>query len=130
MQVRPHRGPAGFTLIEVLLALVILLVGIVAVAQLVPASISLDSANRKDSQELVFAQRELEQFIEQPLQSTAFIDSLGNNCPLGVPGQTVGSPTAIVGGLVVEDFSLAADPNYSFLAVDPRRSSTSKRVGR
>jgi hypothetical protein len=112
----------GFTVVEVLLALIVLLVGIIAVAQLVPASISLNSANRKDSQELVFAQREIELFIEQPLSSVSFIDALGNTCPLGDPtrpGQQVGSPIAIVGGVVVEDFSQAADPNYSFLAVDP-----------
>ena len=112
----------GFTIIEVLVALVILLVGIVAVAQLVPASISLNSENRKESQELVFAQREMEQFIEQPLSSVSFIDSLGNTCPLGdptLPGQQVGSPIVPVGGMMVEDFSQPANAAYSFVAVDP-----------
>lgn len=112
----------GFTVVEVLLALIVLLVGIVAVAQLVPASISLNSANRKDSQELVFAQRELQEFIEQPLTSNSFIDSLGNTCPLGdstQPNQPIGSPIVWPNGIVIEDFSQAADPNYSFIYLDP-----------
>ena len=53
------RNQCGFTLTEVLIAIVILLVGIVAVAQLVPASIGSNSANRNDSSALVFAQRRL-----------------------------------------------------------------------
>jgi prepilin-type N-terminal cleavage/methylation domain-containing protein len=112
----------GFTVVEVLVALGILLVGIVAVAQLVPTSISLNSANRKDSMELVFAQRELEQFFEQPLQSSSFIDALGNTCPLGdptLPNQPVGSPIVSPYGVMMEDFSQAAAPGYSFVTKDP-----------
>ncbi|MGB9459287.1 MAG: prepilin-type N-terminal cleavage/methylation domain-containing protein, partial [Candidatus Acidiferrum sp.] len=62
-----RNSQRGFTLVEVLMAIVILLVGIVAVAQLVPASISSNSTNRNDSTSLVFAQRELDQFLSQPL---------------------------------------------------------------
>lgn len=117
----------GFTIIEVLIALVILMVGIVAVAQLVPASILLNDANRKDTQELVFAQREIEQFIEQPLTALSFTDYIGNSCLLGdpsLPGQHVGSPIAVIGGIVVEDFSQAANANYSFTYLDPATQLT------
>ncbi len=75
-----RRSQIGFTMVEVLMAIGILLVGIVAVAQLVPASISSNSANRNDSSSLVFAQRELDQFLSQPLNMSitppSFIDAL------------------------------------------------------
>src|SRR5580704_14859660 len=54
-------GQAGFSLLEMLFATVILLVGLVAVAQLVPASILLNWQNRYNSASTVFAQRELDQ---------------------------------------------------------------------
>ena len=52
MGAKRRNSQRGFTLVEVLMAIVILLVGIVAVAQLVPASISSNSANRNDSTSL------------------------------------------------------------------------------
>jgi len=64
-------------------ATVILLVGLVAIAQLVPASILLNHQNRLDSSALVFAQRELDFMIGQPLILTNFTDPLGVYCPGG-----------------------------------------------
>src|SRR6266852_3429164 len=78
----------GFSLLEMMFATVILLVGLVAIAQLVPASIFLNYQNRTDSSALVFAQRELDQFLDQPVSSSSFLDALGNTCQLGNPGVT------------------------------------------
>jgi len=80
----------GFSILEMMLATVILLVGLVAIAQLVPASILMNYRNRMDSSALVFAQRELDQFLDQPLNPTPpqFTDSLGNICQLGNPAVT------------------------------------------
>src|SRR6266852_1880701 len=75
----------GFSILEMLLATVILLVGLVAIAQLVPASLLLNFRNRTDSSALVFAQRQLDQMIDQPLSSSSFVDVLGNTCLLGSP---------------------------------------------
>ncbi|MGC1614067.1 MAG: prepilin-type N-terminal cleavage/methylation domain-containing protein [Candidatus Acidiferrum sp.] len=118
----------GFTLVEVLMAIVILLVGIVAVAQLVPASISSNSTNRNDSTSLVFAQREMDQFLSQSLNMSisppSFIDALGFGCDLGDPtqpsGTIVGSPVAVYYNQLVIDFS-ATPPvaGYSFSYQDP-----------
>jgi len=44
---------SGFTLIELMMAMLVLFVGLVAVAQLVPLALSLDAANRQDSTALV-----------------------------------------------------------------------------
>src|SRR5271157_2601461 len=78
----------GFSILEMLLATVILLVGLIAIAQLVPASILLNYRNRTDSSALVFAQRELDQMLDQPLTVNSFTDGLGNNCNLGNPAVT------------------------------------------
>ena len=50
----------GFTLIEMLVATLIMLIGLVAAAQLVPFAIQLNTANRYDSTALVIAQRQME----------------------------------------------------------------------
>src|SRR5713226_1353572 len=78
----------GFSLLEMMFATIILLVGLVAIAQLVPASILLNYQNRLDSSALVFAQRELDQMLDQPLISSSFVDVLGNTCQLGDPTVT------------------------------------------
>ena len=118
---------SGFTLVEVFMAIVILLIGIVAVAQLVPASINSNSTNRNDSSALVFAQRELEQFLDQPLNMTisppSFIDALGNSCNLGNPAEpnvVVGSPYVVNYDQILIDFSAPAPPlGYGFTYQDP-----------
>jgi prepilin-type N-terminal cleavage/methylation domain-containing protein len=114
----------GFTLMEVLVATVLLLTGIVAVAQLVPVAVTANNGNRRDSTATVIAQRELAQMLEQPLTSPGpFTDALGNVCNLGdanQPGVTVGSPVVIIANRPAIDFSAGKVANYSFnTPVDP-----------
>jgi Tfp pilus assembly protein PilV len=109
----------------VLIAIVILLVGIVAVAQLVPASIGSNSANRNDSSALVFAQRQMDLFLSQPLINTSYIETIDTQtftCNLGdatQPNVVVGSPVATFYNQLVIDFSAAPVANYSFTYQDP-----------
>ena len=105
-----------------LLATVILLVGIVAVAQLVPASILLNFRNRTDSSAMVFAQRELDQMLDQPLSATSFTDAALNICNLGdptQPNQLVGSSITTYNGQAIIDFNAALQPGYNFAYQDP-----------
>lgn len=116
------KGQKGFSILEMMLATVILLVGIVAVAQLVPASILLNYRNRMDSSALVFAQRELDQFLDQPLTLAFFTDAIGNTCSLGNPATTnvvQGSPVVVINNQAVIDFTAATVTNYSFTYQDP-----------
>ena len=131
-----YVGRDGFSVLEMMLATVILLVGLVAVAELVPASMLLNQQNRASSAALVFAQRELDQMLDQPLNPSSsppqFTDALGNVCYLGsagAPGVLQGSPvvvnTSTNGGngqsfsQVLINFQAAPVPNYSFTYPDP-----------
>ncbi|SRR5712692_4487711 len=117
----------GFSILEMLFATIILLVGLVAIAQLVPASILLNYRNRTDSSALVFAQRELDQFLDEPLSSSFFTDALGNTCQLGDPAGTntvqgsnvtsINNQTLIVFGL--PNPPLAPTNGYGFTYQDP-----------
>jgi len=120
-KLRVHQQ--GFSILEMLLATMILLVGLVAVAQLVPASVLMNYSNRMDSSALVFAQRELDQMLDQPLTSTAFLDSLGNFCQLGSPATPNvvqgNSVTTSVDNRAIIDFSQPPAAGYSFFYTDP-----------
>lgn len=134
---RRHKSQGGFTLVEVLLAIVVLLVGVVAVAQLVPASVGSNSTNRNDSSALVFAQRQLDLFLSQPLNMSAsppaFSETLDGQtftCDLGdptQPNQVIGSPVTTLSvslngvtyNQLVIDFGQSTVTNYSFTYQDP-----------
>jgi type IV pilus assembly protein PilV len=116
----------GFTLIEMLIAVVVMLVGLVAVAQLVPTSVLMNANNRNDGTATVFAQQMMEALREQPLANTTFTDPTGvtcypagNVCNLGDPTQPrtlVGSPTPP--GQAMIDFSASPVAGYSFTYLD------------
>ena len=125
-----RRSERGFSILEMMFATIILLVGLVAIAQLVPASILMNSRNRTDSSALVFAQRELDFILDQPLIQTNFTDPLGvycypagNTCNLGNPNprnQIQGSPVVVINNQTLIDFSSPTGiPNWSFTYPDP-----------
>ena len=126
-----NSGPRqeGFSILEMMLATVILLVGLVAIAQLVPASILMNYRNRADSSALVLAQRELDQMLDQPLNPTPpqFTDLLGNTCQLGNPAVTntvQGSAVTTLNNQAAIVFSppnppLAPTNGYGFTYSDP-----------
>jgi prepilin-type N-terminal cleavage/methylation domain-containing protein len=119
---------SGFTLIELLIATVIMVVGLVGVAQLIPVAIRLNGANRNDSTALVFAQRELDEMVDQSITAPNFTDPQGVLCPpatlcnLGnaaTPKVPVGSPVVMLNNRPMIDFTQAAVANYSFNYTDP-----------
>jgi hypothetical protein len=104
-----------------MLATIILLVGLVAVAQLVPASILMNYRNRADSSALVFAQRELDQMLDQPLTVNSFLDALANTCQLGDPtnpNTLQGTNVVIFNGQALIDFTSSVS-GYNFTFQDP-----------
>ena len=127
-RVRARDGQGGFTLLELLVATVIILVGLVAVAQLVPTSVLMNTNNRNDGTALVFAQHEMEAIRALPLSQPTFSDPRGVICPLGntcqlgdptQPGTLVGSPVNTGSGSPIIDFSSAPVNGYNFTYLDP-----------
>ena len=125
-----RNAERGFTLTELLIATAIILVGLVAVAELVPASVMLNSNNRSNATAQVLAQRQLEAMRAVPLNLTTFSDTLGVLCPSGLTcylgdptqpsGQIVGSPVTLDSqNTPVIDFSQSTVGGYSFTYVDP-----------
>lgn len=72
MRQDPSRSDTGFTMIELLVAIVLLMFGVVAMAELVPRAMQSNFASRNNTTALVEAQRLLEQMAQQPLNSLAF----------------------------------------------------------
>jgi len=118
-------GQGGFSILEMLLASVIMMVGIISVVQLVPASLQLNANNRLDTMATVIAQRELDQMLahlapcpaptpcppNNGLLTPNFTDEDRNFVNLGdlsQPGIVVGGPVVMVGPTAVVDFSVAA----------------------
>jgi prepilin-type N-terminal cleavage/methylation domain-containing protein len=119
----------GFSILEMMLATVILLVGLVAVAQLVPASLLLNYRNRMDSSTLVFAQRQLDIILDQPLNppGNSYTDQQGNTYQLGnpaTPNTVQGYNVVSINNETIVNFNGTLPPayptnGYGFTYVDP-----------
>jgi prepilin-type N-terminal cleavage/methylation domain-containing protein len=116
---------AGFSLLEMIMAVAVLIVGLVGVAQLVPASLMLNTGNRASSAALVLAQRQMDLLVNQPLTATNFNDLQGNVCFCSLGDTTqqnvlVGSPILMSNNRPLIDFSQPAVPGYTYpLYTDP-----------
>lgn len=115
------RRQRGFSLVETMIATAMFLVGLIAIAELVPTTLLLNLTNRNDTAALGYAQRELSQMLDQPLNFASFPDADGNFCQLGaaIPNTVVGSPIIMDGRFVRVNFLAAQVPGYSFNYIDP-----------
>jgi len=99
----------GFSVLEMIVASAILMVGIVSVVQLVPASLKNSVGNRMDTLATVVAQRELDQMLSQPLTANTFQDMDGNIISLGGAGSP-GAAVVMSGQSAIIDFSAGTPP--------------------
>jgi len=113
---RPKREAAqdGFSILEMLIASVIMMVGIISVVQLVPASLQLNATNRLGTMATVIAQRELDQMLSQPLSVNSFLDTEGRTISLGGAGSP-GAPVVMdsQGQTAQIDFTAAPVAGFS-----------------
>lgn len=115
--VKLRTSQRGFSILEMLIASAIMMVGIISVVQLVPASLQLNATNRLDTLATVIAQRELDQMLSQPLDPTkpTFIDKDGRTISLGGPGSP-GAPVIMLGQTAQIDFTAAPVAGFSIPA--------------
>ena len=116
------RRQSGFTLLELAIATLILMVGIVGVVQLVPASQQSNFQNRVDTTAMVFAQREMDQMIYQPLTQPNFTDADLRLISLGsqtVTNTVFGGPVILQGTVPSIDFGAAVVAGYNYTFTDP-----------
>ncbi len=124
-----RRAQRGFTLIELVIATVVMLVGIVAVMQLVPAAIRSNLMNRLDTRATVMAQRMMDLMVNSGVNSAVLVDPTGGlpcgttvvcnlGATAGLAGQDIqnGAPLTAQGTI---NFNQGPVPNYSFTYVDP-----------
>ena len=123
LKTRTKGRQSGFTLLELAVATLILMVGIVGVVQLVPASQNSNLNNRVDTTAMVFAQREMDQMINQPLTGPGFFtDSDGRVINLGsqtVSNTVFGGPVIMQGTVASIDFTAAQVGGYNYTFTDP-----------
>jgi prepilin-type N-terminal cleavage/methylation domain-containing protein len=106
----------GFSLLEMVIASAILLVGVLSVVQLVPASLKSNLYNRMDTMATVVAQRELDQMLNQPLRASGFTDKNGNSVDLGRNSGSSGwsgAPVVMQDSTTIIDFSASPVNGYS-----------------
>jgi prepilin-type N-terminal cleavage/methylation domain-containing protein len=128
----PRRArQRGFTMVELLIAMAVLLFGIAMVAQLVPLSTQINMRNRYDSTAVVVAERLLNQIVNQPLTATQFtnVDGqvilLGSVAANGLTGNPLQVVSAVPGGpanVVRVDFTAGAVGGYNFTYTNPNAS--------
>ena len=123
---RSRRKQHGFSVLEMIVASAILMVGIVSVVQLVPASLKNSVGNRMDTMATVIAQRELDQILSKPLNVDNFLDIDNNLVSLGGLGAP-GAAVVMSGQSTIIDFSADAPPaGFSIPSyVDPNDPSKS-----
>lgn len=122
-----QKSVRGFSLLEMLIAMAVLMVGIVSVVELVPASLQSNQNNRQDTTATVVAQRELDQILNQPIQNISFTDDDGRAINLGDPTQNnvlVGAP--VIAGTANIDFTQSAVAGYNFTYLDPNNLAAAK----
>jgi len=123
---RHGRKQSGFSVLEMILASAILMVGIVSVVQLVPASLNSSVGNRLDTVATVVCQRELDQMLSQPLNVNSFQDDDHQTVSLGGTGSP-GASVLMSGQSVVVDFSPGTAPpaGFSVTYTDPNDLTSS-----
>lgn len=101
---------AGISLIELMIAGVVLVVGVLAMMSLIITAIGANNRNKKDTTATMVAQMVMEQIATQPANSTGTVvvtDCASNNWTIAVaPGGAT-----LSGGTI--DYSAATVPNYN-----------------
>jgi prepilin-type N-terminal cleavage/methylation domain-containing protein len=117
----PRKSDAGMTLIELLIAMVILAVGVGGLTQLLAVALLTDNRNSKDTSATLLAQMVLEQISAQHPNSNANIsvtDCAGNTWTIATTGGA--SPNGAGATLVTSSTAMGyggIDPTQAYSAI-------------
>jgi prepilin-type N-terminal cleavage/methylation domain-containing protein len=117
-QTRIRRRPAGFSMIEVMVAMLVLAVGLVASAAVISVAIANNGRSRFDTTATALAESAMERVVALPSRatgaaaSTSITDCAGTTFPMST---TLGGAPLITSGPFTGsvDFSQPPVPNYS-----------------
>lgn len=111
-----HTNQRGMSLIEMMIASVVLLVGVLATAVLIPLAIGTNSKNRQQSNSTVIAQMLMEKILSVPpgAPTPTLTDCTGAATTITASGSASGSGAALLSTGDV-DFSQTAPTGYSML---------------
>jgi Tfp pilus assembly protein PilV len=108
------RRDAGMTMIELMIAGVVLIVGFLGITVLITTAIAGNARNRNDSSGTMLAQMVMEQ-ISSALKNSgttrSVTDCAGNNFTISAVGSSGGSGASLSGSTI--DFTAAQVTNYS-----------------
>src|SRR5258708_15642062 len=120
-----RRAAKGFTLMEAMIATLLLLVGLVAAAELVPVAGTRDTQSRNDSKAAVVAEQVMDQILSQPLSTTIAtitVDGLPFATGIGGPGAgAAGRPLCTGTGEQIGFAGARAVPHLCVWVFYPRR---------
>lgn len=111
----PRAGEAGFTLVEALVAMVVLVVGIIAVANLMVFATSTNSVGNSSTATTALATRELEQLKARTFNELVPGGDLDANDPGYFNEETVPGVGLVLTRWVVEQ--AAGDPQLRFIRI-------------
>jgi Tfp pilus assembly protein PilV len=94
-----HASQQGTSLIELMIASLVLTIGVLGCAVLIPIAIGTNSRNRQQSNSTVIAQMTMEKIMSQAASSSTSLtitDCAGNASTINVTGSTAGSGATVL----------------------------------
>jgi Tfp pilus assembly protein PilV len=115
---KAQSNQRGMSMIEMMIASVVLIVGVLSSAILIPLSIATNNRNKQQSNSTVVAQMVMEKIMSVPANPAtilAITDCTGAVSSLNTTGSAAPGAGATLLGSGVVDFSTAAPAGYSML---------------
>ena len=125
---RTQSGGAGFTLIELMMAMIVLAVGLGAISTLFISATLSNNKNSRNATATMLAQLVLEQITSQSPNSTETIflqDCVGNTWAIATTGGAAPSGAGAQLDTVASDYSYGGiDPTQDYASIPPATAGT------
>lgn len=114
---KAHSSQRGMSLIELMIASLVLLVGVLGCAALIPMAIGTNAKNRQQSNSTVIAQMTMEKIMSLPLLTLTgtITDCGGTTTTINTAGSVAGTGAALLATGAVDFTQTPAPAGYSML---------------